>query len=146
MRTLGFGKHYAIGQSNWQPWTTDLSEPNYCGNNQNRIYIKDTLYTSRPELRVGGMTNAMLSEFMRSGTIVTKPDYLQNISLPVLMTTANSDTIVHSEPANKACGEMQNCQLIKMDAGHCLSFEGPAFLEELYNHLDSFVESLPTKI
>ncbi|MCI5044034.1 MAG: alpha/beta hydrolase [Aquisalinus sp.] len=120
-RKLGFGKDYALMQKNWQPYRTDLTQPNYCGDTINRVHVKDTLYTARPELRVGGTTNQWIAEIMESGEMVSKPGYLGRLDMPVLLVSGDTDSIVQKDVSIKACkAHIPDCEvLILKNSGHC---------------------------
>ena len=140
-RKLGFGKDYALMQKNWQPYVTDLSQPNYCGDNIDRIHIKDTLYTARPELRVGGTTNQFIAEMMESGERISKPAYLQRLDIPVLLVTGDTDSIVQAEASKKACAaHIPDCDVLVLEnSGHCTISEPDATRAAMFDGVDALL-------
>ncbi len=138
-RTLGFGKDYALMQKNWQPYRTDLTQPNYCGDTLDRIHVKDTLYTARPELRVGGTTNQWIAEIMKSGEMVSKPDYLQQLDMPVLLVTGDTDTIVQKDVSVNACEvHIPDCEtLVLENSGHCTISEPAETRSKMFDGVEA---------
>ncbi len=138
-RALGFSKRYAMSQQDWQPYRTDFEQGNYCGENLERIHLKDTLYTVRPELRVGGVTNQWLGEIMESTEHITKPAYLEEIELPVFVATGDSDTIVEADLSTELCKrQFPKCTVFVLeDSGHCTISEPEPTRRSLFAALDA---------
>ncbi|MGV6801679.1 MAG: alpha/beta hydrolase [bacterium] len=139
---LGFSKHYAIGQGNWQPWNEDFAAYNFCTSYPPRQFVKDVFLVDRPEQRVGGATYQWLDGIMNSTRKIMNTELLQHIKAPVLAFAASDDKIVSSLATQKICNsKLPNCSYIELpDTHHCLLFEEPEIRQEIIQRIDDLLE------
>ena len=144
LRLVGFARDYAPGEADWTPFTEDFLDQNWCGPNRPaRAHLKDAIYTLKPEVRVGGLTNEMLSELIEAGERSMEQSFLRRVTIPVLMVTAGADRVVDSAAAQRVCDDLPNCRLLDFpDAGHCINFERADIVVDMYDALDALVAAL----
>lgn len=143
-RRLGKAKRYLQGETNWKPFTEDLSEANIdmCSSNPKRLPNRDVTFTRHPEQRVGGVTAQWGAEFFESSDYIRTEGYLEKISVPVTMVSASVDHFVDTEGNQRVC-DFRFPDCIRMDmenAGHCLFQESDAHLEQMFDGVDALYE------
>jgi lysophospholipase len=61
-----------------------------------------------PDLAVGGVTYGWLAASLASISILTRPDYVRQITQPIHMLLAGQDRIVSAKASKKFCGAIKN--------------------------------------
>ena len=138
-RTFGKAKHYTLGHDNWEPDGLDFSVGSDCSSNPKRLYYRDVLFTRHPELRVGGVTNQWGAEFFESSQLMLTPGYLDEITLPVTIISAENDTFVVTSENSKACrDQISDCREVAIPGtGHCLPQESDAVVNQMMDEFDA---------
>lgn len=143
-RRLGKSKHYLSGESNWKPANDDLSVANIdmCSSNPARLPNRDVVFTRNPAERVGGVTAQWGAEFFGSSDYVRRDGYLETITIPITMVSAEVDHFVNTDLNQKVCSErFPNCvRLDLIGAGHCLFQESDELLDQMFNGLDALAQ------
>lgn len=89
-----------------------------------RSEVQRNWFRANPALRVGGVTNRWVREYIRSHDVLADGRNLGAIRTPVLLGTATEDPITRSDVHINACSQMPNCTLSKSDgAWHELFME-----------------------
>ena len=136
--TFGFRESWAKGSGPWvdQP-VENLSHDPVRGD------VQRQWNRANPVLRIGGVTNGWVREYMRSFDLMARPGYHAAIKLPVLMGSASDDILTQPAVQARACSEMANCRLMRFDhAWHELFMESDAHRAPWLNAIFAFEDSL----
>lgn len=142
---LGKDKRYVPGNTNWVP----ASEDNllrvgieHCASSPKRLPMRDAIFTTRPEQRVGGVTFNWGRQFFGSSNFVLQDGYPESINKPVTMIHAEVDHFVETEVNKDVCdNRMSDCVSLPIPgAGHCLTQETDPVLDIIYKALDEVVQ------
>jgi lysophospholipase len=119
MNALGFGESCAKGNG---PWTdTPIGRLSH---DPVRADIQRQWNRSSPVLRIGGVSNRWVLEYLPSFDEMNKPGYYSAIKVPVLLGSASEDTFTRPDVHERACSEMADCRLVRLQgAWHELFFE-----------------------
>ena len=115
----------------------------YCGRGrEDRVFKNQALFRTRPEMRVGGISNAFGFGFVRSGKELAKSPSLAAFETPVTMITAGAERVVQTADAEALCQQgMPNCQLIRIEeADHCLYISPDAIQDQVHEALLGLIE------
>lgn len=144
-RLFGKTEAYAPGVGNWNPEPVDLTAKIACSSEPKRIYIRDVMFTRRPELRVGGATYQWFGQLMLSGEEMIKPEWTSKVNVPVMMLLADRDQVVINDQPKQACDDLSNCTLrIIEDSGHCIPQESDRIVAQVYESVDDLVAMIGT--
>ncbi len=140
-KVFGKGKRYLHGQTDWVPDGLDMTVPTDCGRYPTRLYTRDAMFIREPELRVGGMTYALLGEMFENGEIVTKPARLAAMDIPVTLVLPERDVIVDSAISDAACKDIKDCKPVTLsETGHCLTLENDAAITAIWDEAERLLE------
>lgn len=138
----GFGESYVPAAGDWDPGrlrpvdTANSSDPV-------RYSIMFTWFWERPDLRLGDPTYRWVDVACESMAVINEPEYLDSISLPVLMVSALADAILIPATHERACGLMPNCRLsVVPDARHELIMERDELRDQFFEAFDRFVAEM----
>ena len=139
-RMLGKSERYLAGQTDWVPDGLDMTVPTDCGRYPPRLYTRDAMYMREPSLMVGGMTFSLLGEMLENGEIVTQPDRLAAMDMPVTIVLPERDVIVDSTIAEAACNGMTDCKATEIPkSGHCLTLENDDVLNAMWDEAEGLL-------
>ncbi|MCF2860186.1 alpha/beta fold hydrolase [Pseudoalteromonas sp. SMS1] len=131
---LGFDKHYAIGQNDYQAKPFADNELTQCEQRYQRFR---TLYQQQPELQLGGVSFGWLN----AAFPVTQKLSKAIISKPLSIASAKYDTIVKSEAHTKFANKHEQCTIQTYAGKHELLCEVDpirrAVLMQFYEFADS---------
>ena len=119
MSTFGFGDSWAKGNGPWRdrPGRHVTHDPVRSG-------IQRQWYRSSPVLRIGGVTNRWMLEYLRSCGQMNAGGFYSAIKVPVLLGSASEDVLTRPDTHGKACSEMGDCRLVRLEgAWHELFME-----------------------
>ncbi len=141
VKFFGKSKHFAPGVGPWVPDSLTLSGVSDCGSHQERLYLRDAVYTKFPEERVGGPTTNWISEIIENGEIVRAPDFISKIDIPVTTIAAENDTIVDGAVVEEVCRSgFPDCKLVvPPGSGHCLTLENDKILATIWDETDALL-------
>ena len=149
-RFLGKGMHYVPGQDRWSPYKDDLSlaHIDWCSSNPARLHSKDVIYTRLPEQRVGGVTFQYGSRFFESSRYIRKDGYLEAITVPTIIASAEVDHYVSTAVSKESCdARLPNCERLDIaDSGHCLPQESDEILSEILEGVEALYRRLEPSI
>ena len=143
-RLMGKSKNYVIGNDNWVPDGLDYTQGSDCSSNPKRLYLRDAVFTHKPEQRVGGVTNQWGAEFFESSQYINRPEFFERIKVPTTIISASYDTFVVTEENSKACAAyIGECREVPIpDTGHCLPQESDAVVAQLMDEVDRLYEGI----
>ncbi len=143
-RRLGKSKHYVYGLTDWKPESVDFTATSDCSSYPKRLYLRDAVFTRRPEQRVGGVTNQWGAEFFESSLHINNQDFMSKLELPVTIISAETDTFVENEDITRACREwLPDCAEVKIPGtGHCLLQENDEVLGQMVDELERLYETI----
>ena len=143
-RRLGKAKHYVLGNKNWEPDGLDYTQGSDCSSNPKRLYLRDAIFTAKPEQRVGGVTNQWGIEFFESSEYINRPEFYAKLKIPVTIISAEHDSFVDTRVNSQACqGHISDCRELSIpETGHCLPQESDAVVKLMMDEFDRLLERL----
>lgn len=139
-RLFGKSKRYLDGQTDWVPDGLDMTAPTDCGRYPPRLYTRDAMYMRDPSLMVGGMTFSLMGELLENGEIVTQPERLGAMDMPVTIVVPERDVIVDSEVSLAACDALSDCKAVEIPkSGHCLTLENDDVLNAMWDEAEGLL-------
>ena len=146
MRKIGLSNHYVLGGHDWRPVGEDYSVAgiDWCSSDPKRLFLRDAIFTNKPELRVGDVTNQWGAEFFESSQYLRQSGILKKIDIPVLMFSADQDDFVSTEVNETVCNKvLKNCKNIQYPhTGHCLPQETDAVVFDILLKIERFAEKI----
>lgn len=142
-RLLGKTDAYAPGASDWKPDVEDMTAIIPCSAEPKRVYIRDALFTNRPELRMGTATYQWFGQLMLSGEEMIKPEWTSKVNVPVMMLLTDRDQIIINDQPKQVCNDLANCTLRVMEnSGHCIAQETDRIITQVYQSVDDLVDAI----
>ena len=143
MKFLGKSKRYAPGQHGWRPLSDDMTKTDDCSDYLPRYNLHDVAVVKNPKLRMGAATNQWISEMIKSGEVVTAPDYSDKITIPIQMNLIENDGIIVNQVAEQACADNPNCSFTYIpDTKHCILYGDDIAVGRVYDAVDAMVAKL----
>ena len=125
LTNLGAGAHYTVGSGprTWPP--ERLDGMGSCGSDPARAAALNAWYVTSPDVLVGGATNAWLTAFVRSGSVLRDRARLAKITRPVMMIIPQRDDFVRPEVSERVCADIAGCKPIVLEEAHHCPFQDP---------------------
>lgn len=133
----GRAEAYMAGEGPWQPDDFETYDSSRCGDREDRNFKNAALFITRPELRVGGVSNEWAMGLVTSGEELLRNAGLKSFDRPVAMVTAERDVIVDNSAAERLCDEtMTTCAVVRLAGStHCVVIEDEATQMALHEAL-----------
>ncbi|MEM1380776.1 MAG: alpha/beta hydrolase [Pseudomonadota bacterium] len=140
----GQGDAYMDGMGPWSADDFAAYDVTRCGDREDRNFKNAALYITKPELRVGGPTNAWGLGMVTSGEDLLKSEALRTFDRPVQMVIAGQDVIVQNKYAERLCTKrMGSCDVTHIDeATHCVYLEDDGVQAQVHDALELLVQKL----
>lgn len=137
----GRGAAYVIGEGPWYPGERDSRPEDLCGRERSRTFKNEALYRTRPDLRVGGATNAYLNGLFVSADELVSSTTLPAVQIPTTLVTAEDEIYVQNAIAETICTDvMTSCEHVHIEtATHCLHVDPTEVHERVHAALSSLV-------
>ncbi|WP_170144864.1 alpha/beta hydrolase [Litorimonas taeanensis] len=149
MRSIGQSKRYVFGGGNWKPVGEDYTVAGIelCSSNPKRLYLRDAVFTNRPNERVGDVTNQWGAEFFESSLYIREEGYLESIRVPIYIASAEIDSFVSNATNQMACQDrLPHCRAVTYPGtGHCLPQESNAVVFSIFQEIETLAESIKGK-
>jgi lysophospholipase len=134
---VGLSESWAKGNGPWRDRTVDALTHDAARADLQRRWCK-----ASPVLRIGGVTNGWVAEYLLSMEKMQGAGFLEGVRTPVLLGSATADVLTKAEEHTKACGRMASCRLVRLEgAWHELFLEEERFrqrwMEEVWRFLDA---------
>lgn len=146
MRRIGLSNRYVFGGGDWRPEGQDytIAGPDLCSSEAKRLYLRDTIFTNNPKLRVGDVTNQWGAEFFKSSLFLRGSRVFDRLDTPILMISADQDDYVSTEVNKSLCDEtLPACKNIHYSrTGHCLLQETDKVVFDILMNIESFALKL----
>jgi lysophospholipase len=136
------GKAKDVAPSLPTTWQPEAFEANQVTHDQKRFARNNALMLEEPALQIAGPTNGWLDEAMKTMASFT-PARLSQISIPILVVSAEGETIVDNAAHVRICGQMPHGQL-RLVAGskHELLHEVDAIRAAFWAHFDTWADQV----
>jgi lysophospholipase len=134
--SFGFGESWAMGNGAWKDQAAQKMT-----HDPVRAQLQRQWSRVNPALRIGGVTNGWIKEYVSGLDVMKQPGYYSSIKLPVLLGSASEDILTKPDVHTEACSQMQNCRLLRFEhAWHELFMEADTirspWLSAIYSFLD----------
>ena len=134
---LGLGARYAPEQGDWRPFTT---QPDWCPTGTRRIFHQVAIQANDASQRVGGVTFANISDWLRLGREVVA-GARGAFDVPTAMILVTDDALVETAPARGLCAREPLCELYEWDdVTHCVTLGMDADLMRVAGVVDELLE------
>ena len=136
---LGLECAYAIG-SNYYSNHADKFAGNRVTSDPERFMDEKNAIIEDPDLALGGVTYGWLAATFESTDILMNPDYLAEITTPILIAGAGLDRIVSVKAQKTVCSQIKNCKFVLIpDALHEIFKETDSIQSIFWSEVDRFI-------
>ncbi len=134
-----FSKSYAAGTGNYSAKKAKFKGNRLC-HDPEKYWILHEEIANNPDLAIGGVTWAWLNAAFESIKELNRLETIQKISTPILMLSAQKDTVVSSRAQKKLSEKLPNCKFLSIKgAFHELLFEENRIHNQLWDAFDRFI-------
>ena len=136
---LGLGHAYIIGSGDYR---LEKFKDNRLTSDAERFMDENKAITENPELALGGPTYGWLSATFESIDILTEPDFVKNITTPILIISAGCDRVVSIKAQKTICALLPNCRFTQITgARHEILKETDAIRSIFWDKFDRFAQA-----
>lgn len=138
-------KAYVFGGGNWRSRADMMTAGESFSSDPVRQDIHDAWMAKDPALKVGNITFGWLHEAMRSCAILQSEGFLNDITIPCLLTLSGHETLIDNKAIEQAAAAIPRAELIRFPhAYHEIMMEQDALRDIFLSHFDRFVGSCLT--
>jgi lysophospholipase len=132
LNTIGLGKLYAPGNSQWPPEPLIFGEANSCNSNPQTAQFQSAMFALDETLRTRGATVKWLKETSDSTDKLLSPGFMNALTQPVKIFTAGDDRLVRTDVATEFCASLANCEVTHFaEARHCINRESQQRMNQI---------------
>ncbi|MCK4767572.1 MAG: alpha/beta hydrolase [Desulfobacula sp.] len=136
---ISFAKKYAIGSRDYSVEKAKFKGNNLCHDPEKYWILHDEI-AKNPDLALGGVTWGWLNAALESVEMLKQDDIIGRITTPILMISAQKDSIVSSKAQEKLSGKLPNCSFFSIKgAFHELLFEETGINRQVWDAFNRFV-------
>jgi lysophospholipase len=136
--SFGFSESWAMGNGPWKDKPIEKMS-----HDPVRAELQRQWNRANPALRIGGVTNGWIKEYVSGLDVMKQPGYYGDIKLPVLLGSASEDVLTKPDVHAQACSQMPNCRLLRLDhAWHELFMESDNIRSPWLNSIYSFLDGV----
>jgi lysophospholipase len=137
LSTLGFGRHYAIGQHDCNP--KQPFEGNRITGSRARWAAYTKVGRDHPEILIGGASNRWVETSLNETSRIRKE--ISKITTRVLILEAGDDDFVLNKPLSAAASQMRNGRLVAFpDSQHGILLESDPIRNKALGAIERFFE------
>ncbi len=138
---FGLSKVFAIGQGNLFSKEIHLIRQKLLTHNYDRYAVEADIINSNPELYVGGATFGWLDTAFDSINKIKSPNYIKEISIPVMVVLAGADFVVNNDASHKFLSGYDNINIVVIEgARHEIYRENDIYRDQLWRKIDEFLD------
>ena len=142
MNIVGQRHRYVLGGGPQAADEIDF-ENNRASADPRRYAIHQALVRHYPQLGIGSVTYGWLRAALLSNELVSQPDYLAHIELPILTLLAEDDLVVDNDEARFSLGTVDHGRLVTIpNAYHEIMMDRDTVRELAWSEIDAFLEQL----
>ncbi|MEQ8966614.1 MAG: alpha/beta hydrolase [Azospirillaceae bacterium] len=135
----GRGRHYALGQGDYEPGTWRFAGNRLTGDPA-RFEVHREAFDTREDLRLGGVTWSWLDAAFRSSRLILDREQARRITLPVLIASAGREVLVSTRAQRRLASILPDARLIEYpDAFHEILMEREAIRSAFWSDFDTFL-------
>jgi len=134
-----FARKYTIGSRDYSVKAAKFKGNNLC-HDPKKYRILHHEIAKNPDLALGGVTWGWLNAALESVEILKQDDIIGRITTPILMISAQKDSIVSSKAQEQLSGKLSNCSFLSIKgAFHELLFEETGITHQVWDAFNRFV-------
>ncbi len=138
---LGLKEKFAMGQGSFLSKNSRSIKQKLLTHDDERYAIEADIIEANPELYVGGATYGWLCTALDSIEKIKQAEYLNKITIPVLVVLAGSDLVVKSQSSRKLLSGYDNIDIITIDGSrHEIYREVDEYRNQLWQKIDDFLK------
>jgi lysophospholipase len=135
----GLDHMYVIGSGDY---TVEKFKGNRLTSDPERFQDENKAILENPDLMLGGVTYGWLSAAFYSIDVLTDPEFVKEITTPILMVSAGSDRIVSVNAQKTICSLLPHCRFTEITgARHEILKETDAIRSIFWNEFDRFIHT-----
>lgn len=135
---FGFSRSWAPGNGPWKDAPAEKMT-----HDPLRAELQRTWNRANPALRIGGVTNGWVKEYVGGLDTLQQPGYYAAIKVPILLGSAAEDVLTKPEAQAEACSLLPDCRLLRIEhAWHELFMESDDFRSPWLTAVDSFLDGM----
>lgn len=134
-----FAENYTIGAKNYSAKTAKFKGNNVSHDPENYRILHDEI-KKNPDLAIGGVTWGWLNAAFESIRVLKQEEFIHKITTPILMVSAQKDTIVSSKAQEKLSRKLPCCTFLSIKgAFHELLFEEAGINARFWDAVNRFI-------
>jgi len=134
-----FAKKYTIGSRDYSVRKVKFKGNNLC-HDPEKYQILHNEIANNPDLAIGGVTWGWLNAAFESIKVLKQDDIIKRILTPILMISAQKDSIVSSKAQERLSSKLPNCSFLSIKgAFHELFFEEVGINNKLWEAFNRFI-------
>jgi lysophospholipase len=135
----GLNHSYIIGSGDY---TVEKFKDNRLTSDPERFMDENEAIAENPDLALGGVTYGWLSATFESIDILTKPDFAEKITTPILIASAGCDRVVSIKAQKTICALLPKCRFAEITgARHEIFKETDAVRSIFWDEFDRFTQA-----
>ncbi len=139
LSAIGLGRMYVPGAGD-AGWEDEPFEGNVLTSSQERYTRNQAIVARAPELAIGGPTIGWLRASLRSMSLVTSPEFVRSVRVPVLLIAAGDDRVVSSRAIEDFAVQIKlGTHIVIPHARHEILQERNEFRQQFWAAFDAYV-------
>ena len=135
-----FAEKYTLGSRDYSVKKAKFKGNNLC-HDPKAFWILHNEIANNPDLAIGGVTWGWLNAAFESINILKQDAIISRITTPILMISAQKDSIVSSKAQEKFCRILPNCTFLSIKgAFHELLFEEIRIRTQVWDAVNGFMD------
>ena len=132
----GFSRHYVFGGGDYCP-EKNRFKGNILTHDPERFLMEQKAIADNPDLALGGVTWGWLKASFDSIDLVKSPAFTAGIKTPIVMVSAEQDTVVSTSAQKRLCGQLPHCRFVSIPgAFHEIFHETDRIRQIFWSHFD----------
>jgi lysophospholipase len=140
VRLAGFGTCRLPGTVRWRPDRVPSPERSRISSDAERCRIRHAWLSVEPGLRLDPPTYGWVDTALALVARISRPEFLAGIPTPILLGSAERETLVAPKAHHRATRLLPNCRLVHLaDSKHEPFLERDAIRDHWLSHIDRFI-------
>jgi len=140
MQAMGLSKQFAPGEGDGMEGGRRMIDRNILTHDKERYDVEEKIFEKTPDLYTGGATIGWMAAAMDSMNKIHAPNYMNDVSLPLLICVAGEDKLLHSSATEKLMMDHDNCKIVRFEhAYHEIYQETDEIRNRLLKEIDDFL-------
>ncbi|HZT87798.1 MAG TPA: alpha/beta hydrolase [Stellaceae bacterium] len=141
VRMAGLGVCRLPGTIPWRPDRVPSPERSHISSDAERCRIRHAWFSAKPALRLDPPTYGWVDTALALVARISRPEFLREIDAPILLGSAERETLVAPKAHRRAAKHLPDCTLVHLaDSKHEPFLERDAIRDAWLEHIDRFID------